>query len=176
MILSNHIKVLRKHLRDSSLSREEYIRVQSVLLRKKRKSYQEILQSTGASEASVKRWHADFNKGGIDGLRTQKRLTSPNAKLTKVQKDSIKNIITGHKPQEYGYSGDFWSVASLKQLVRDQYGVVYKTAVSYYQLFSYCGFSYQKAEYVDAKKVSEDGHFKKRFSTKLKKGGISMWW
>ena len=124
----------------------------------------------------MKRWYADFNRDGIAGLRTQHRLTSPNAMLAKEQKDAIKKILTGHKPQEYGYSGDFWSVPTLKRLVKDQYAVIYKTAVSYYQLFDYCGFSYQKAEYVDAKKISDDGHFKKRFSKKLKKGGISMWW
>ena len=63
----------------------------------------------------------------------------------------------------------------MKQLVKDEYGVIYETAKAYRDLLHYCGFSYQKAEFVDRRKNNQSqGHFKKQFEKKLKKGYLDV--
>ena len=161
----------------ASLTKQEYIRVHAVLLKKKGYSLKEIIDITGKSLVAIQGWITDYNKRGVDGLLTQKRAVAPRAKLSNKEKDHVKQIITDHKPQELGYTGDFWSVPIVKQLVKDEYGVTYETAKAYRDLLHYCGFSYQKAEFIDRRKNNQSqGHFKKQFEKKLKKGGISMWW
>jgi len=72
---------------------------------------------------------------------------------------------------------DYWSITTLKQLVKQKYHIEYKTEESYRNLLKYCGYSYQKVEFEDERKSNEEGvTFKKRFKGKLKKGGFSMWW
>lgn len=174
---TKQITELKIAWRDTSLSRSEYIRVQAVLLKKQGKSLHDIKEITGKSVDAIKRWHATYNKSGLNALRSKERIGSSQSKLTLAQKEQIKQILTEHKPPDYGYSGDFWSVSSLRQLVKKEYGVSYRSEQSYYNLFDWCGFSYQKAQYVDAnQKKDEASHFKKRFEKKLKKGTISMWW
>ena len=159
------------------LTKQEYIRVHSVFLKKKGYSLKKIIDITGKSMVAIQGWITDYNKQGVNGLLTKKRAVAPRAKLTNKQKDRIKTIINKHKPKEKGYTGDFWSAPMLKRLVKDEYDVTYKTAKTYRELLHYCGFSYQKAAFVDRRKNNQShGHFKKQFEKKLKKGGISMWW
>lgn len=177
MAIAKQLSKLESALRDSALSRSEYIRVQAVLLKKQGESLERVSQITGKSIDAVKRWHAAYNKLGLNALRSHKRVSSSQAKLTLTQKEQIKHLLTEHKPPDYGYSGDFWSVSTLRQLVKDRCGISYHSEQSYYNLFDWCGFSYQKAQYVDANQRKDDAsHFKKRFEKKLKKGTISMWW
>lgn len=174
---TSEIAILKRSLDKDGLSKQEYIRVNAVLLKKKGYTLKEIMDITDKAQVTIQNWITDYNKNGIDGLRTKEREVAPRAKLSNKQKDKIKQTITGHKPSEKGYFGDFWSVASLKRLIKDEYGVEYKSAKAYRELLHYCGFSYQKAEYIDRRKDSTaHGHFKKRFEKKLKKGVISMWW
>ena len=44
--------------------------------------------------------------------------------------------------------GQFWTVEDLMHVVREQYGVEYKSHTSYTSLLGLCGFSYQKTEKV----------------------------
>lgn len=168
---------LKRALLHAPLTKQEYIRVHAVFLKKKGYSLKKIIDITGKSLVAIQGWITDYNKRGVEGLLTQKRAVAPRAKLTNREKDHIKQVITDHKPPDKGYTGDFWSVPTVKRLVKDEYGVTYETAKAYRDLLHYCGFSYQKAEFVDRRKNSESpGHFKKQFEKKLKKGGISMWW
>jgi len=170
-------RILERALHASDLTKQEYIRVQAVSLRKKGYPLKEIVAITGKAQVTIQGWITDYNQHGIDRLRTKKREKPPHVTLTNQQKDRIKKLITGHKPSEYGYSGDFWSVPVMRRLVKDQYRVEYETAKAYRDLLHYCGFSYQKAEFVDRRKDNQSqGNFKKRCEKKLKKGVISMWW
>ena len=43
-------------------------------------------------------------------------------------------------------NGQYWSVEDVAQVVREQYGVEYKSRASYINLLGLCSFSYQKTE------------------------------
>ncbi len=171
------IKILKNALRNLDLSRQEYVRVQAVLLRKKGYRLKQITDISNKKLVTIQGWITCYNQSGIEGLKTKEKAPSRYT-LTKKQKERVKNLITGHKPEDYGLSSDFWSASTLKQLVKDKFKTEYKTVKSYRELLKYCGFSYQKAEHMDKRKGDNisQGHFKKRFEKKVKKGVISMWW
>lgn len=171
------IRILKNALRNQNLSKQEYIRVQAVLLKKKRYSLKQISDISNKKLVTIQGWITCYNQNGIEGLKTKEKETPSHYTLTKEQKDHIKKLIAEHKPKDYGLSSDFWSASTLKQLVKDKFKVEYKTVKSYRELLKYCGFSYQKAEYIDRRKNSgQTEHFKKHFEKKVKKGVISMWW
>lgn len=152
---------LEKALKGNSLKKAEYIRVQAVLLRKKSYSRSKIVEITGKSLSSVEDWITVFNKRGVIGLKTKKRESAPNALLTRKQKDKIKGIVNNKKPREVGLTSDFWNIPRLNE--------------SYRKLLHYCGFSYQKAEFVDRRRDEKEvSHFKKHLETRLKKGVLSL--
>ncbi len=172
------IRILKNALHKHNLSKQEYIRVQAVLLKKKRYSLKQVMDISGKKLVTIQGWITRYNQDGIEGLKTKEKETPSRYTLTKKQKERVKKLITGHKPEDYGLSSDFWSASTLKQLVKDKCKVEYKTVKSYRELLKYCGFSYQKAEFTDKRKddAISQKHFKKRFEKKLKKGVISMWW
>jgi len=168
---------LKKALRDPELSKSEYVRTQAVLLKKKGYALKQIADITEHPVVTVQAWITLYHKRGVDGLRAKQRETSAAAKLNKQQKQHIKTLITGGKPSEYGYPDDFWSATMMRKLVKDQYKIEFKTERSYQKLMKFCGFSYQKAEYVDHRKdETNPKKFKVRLRKRLKKGVFSMSW
>jgi transposase len=168
---------LEKALRDNSLKKAEYIRIQAVLLRKRGYSRGEIVKITGKSLSAIENWITAFSQNGIVGLRTKKRESAPNALLTREQKDRIARIVNDSKPKEVGIAGEFWNILRLRILVKKEFGKEYQSDESYRRLLHDCGFSYQKVEFVDKRRDEEKAaEFKKRLQTRLKKGALSMWW
>lgn len=110
-------------------------------------------------------WQRAFKKQGIDGLRTQSP-TGNNHKLTREQKQAIKAVINGKKPENCGLEGRFWTVPALRQYVKKEYNVSYKSADSYRRLFDFCGFSCHKPNKVNKR---QNPHMRKRFEEVLKK-------
>lgn len=170
-------KELTQALHYPGLAKAEYIRVHAVLLKKKGYTLNQVIDITGHPLVTIQGWITAYHQNGLDGLRTKQRKTPATAMLTPDKKARIKGLVTGHKPTEYGYSDDFWSVPMLRKLVKDQYGVEFKTVRSYQKLLRWCGFSYQKAEYIDHRKDETDPKkFKVRLRKRLKKGAFSMSW
>ena len=171
------IKLLEKALEKEKLSKNEYIRIQSVLLNLKGYAHKEISGITLKSEDAIERWVTLFNKNGIQGLKNKPVSKPRNYKLTKEQKDEIKGIITQNSPDKLNLKGDFWNPNNLKQLVKDKFNIVYKARKSYIELLKYCGFSYQKVEFKDSREDEKyKEHMKLRLQKKLKKGVLKMYW
>lgn len=159
------------------MTKPEYIRVQAVLLRKKGYLRKEILEITGKSLSSLQDWITAFNQRGILALMTKERDVPPRYVLLKEQKDEIARLIKTHRPNQLGIPGEFWDIPKLKRLVKDHFAKEYQHSDSYRRLLHYCGLSYQKVELVDRRRKDEPREeFKKRFTAKLKKGAMSMWW
>jgi transposase len=171
------IRELRGAFHDSGLSTAEHDRIHAVLLKKKGYALKQIVDITEKSEDAIQGWITSYHQRGLEGLKTKPRQTSAAAKLTKEQKTNVKKLVAGHKPAEYGYSDDFWSVPMMRKLVKDRYGVEFATVRSYQKLLRFCGFSYQKAEYIDHRKdETAPEEFKVRLRKRLKKGAFSMSW
>ena len=171
------IKTLRKALTSSQLTTQEHIRVQAVFLKLTGYSHKEIQAITLKSKDAIKQWITAFNQQGIQGLKNQPVTKPRHYLLTKQQKDKIKQLITQHTPQYFKLTDEFWSVAALKQLIRQKFKLEYQSRKAYIELLKYCGFSYQKVEFKDSR--ADDaykGQMKLRLKKKLKKGVLRMYW
>lgn len=165
----------------SSKSAKEQTRIQSIRLLAKGYSHRDVTQITQLSEGSLKKLIEAYRHYGIDGLRLKPHPKN-NATLTDAQKQHIKTTLqTKEKPSDVGVKvtpdEDYWSILTLRSLVKQQFGVEYKQKDSYRRLLKYCGYSYQRVEFEDERRSNEKAEdFKKRATIKLKKGTMSIWW
>jgi transposase len=126
-------------------------RYQAVRLYGEGYAEQEIERITGCSRTSLMEWcrayRADHSQGLVDH-----RTGGNSAKLSKLQTEELQQKLHQYTPKElFGANastvdGQFWTVEDLIHVVREQYGVEYKSRTSYTSLLSICGFSYQKTE------------------------------
>ena len=165
----------------ASKSVKEQKRIQIIRLLGKGYKHKAVSEITGRSEAEIRKLVSIYNRDGIQGLFLKPHPRN-NSRLTIKQKDKIKEILTVNEyPSEAGLKvcedEDFWSLRTLKQLVKKLYRVDYRCKSTYQRLFKYCGYSYQKVEFQDERRSDQEADgFKKRFDMKLKKGAMSMWW
>ena len=78
-------------------------------------------------------------------------------------------MLTHNSPEEVGLDGRFWTTEQLARLVKKEYGVTYRSEVSYYHLFAFCGFTYHKPDKVNKRQSVAS---KEEFEQRLKK----EWW
>lgn len=122
-----------------------------------------------------------FVKGAVkrykQGELTKLNFYGHNRKLSKQQTDEIIELIRTQSPKELRnskFNTQFWSTDILRQVVKKNYGVEYKTDNSYYDLFKQAGFSFKKPKTKDFRqdpeKVKEwKGALKKSWqSTKIR--------
>jgi len=123
---------------------------------------EEIEQITGCSRTSLMEWCRAYREDHSQGLVDQ-RAGGNRANLSKLQIEELQQVLYQYTPKERlgskasTVNGQYWSVEDLAQIVREQYGVEYKSRASYTNLLRLCGFSYQKTEKV----------FKSRSQTKV---------
>lgn len=125
----------------------------------------EVINIVGKDKNTLGRWVTVYNRDGLLGLRNKPQ-PGNHRKLTKQQKDQIKELLNTKTPKALGYDGRFWSIELLKRLVKDKFGVIYQSRESYRKLFIYCGFSYHKP---DKENKKRNPHMVKRFEDNLKK-------
>lgn len=173
------IEILKNELASNYLSKREYTRILGVLRKKEGFRRLEITKFLGISLKALEQWITNYNKHGINGLKTEKRITSSTAKLTPEQIKAVEKLLKENTPVQLGISKqDYWDIPMLKILVKKRYKVEYFLHSSYTRLFKRCGFSYQRVNFQDIRRDSKEADsFKKRFEGKLKKGGsIVMSW
>ena len=113
----------------------------------------EIEQITGCSRTSLMEWCRAYRADPLQGLVDQ-RVGGNRAKLSQLQIEEIQQMLHQYTPQERLGSrastsdGQFWTAEDLALVVREQYGVEYRSRTSYSRLLHLCGFSYQKTEKV----------------------------
>lgn len=171
------IAELQSALHDSSLSKVEFVRVQAVLLRKKKQKRAMIAELLGKSVSVVEDWITAYNQRGLVGLKTKKRAVPARAKLTPRQRKTL-CILLKKKPSEVGVAlEEYWRMGLVKQIVERKTGVIFRSENSYRKLLDEAGLSYQKVEFEDQhKNQSNHDGFQKQFEAKVKGGRISMWW
>ena len=122
----------------------------------------EIERITGCSRTSLMEWCRAYRADRSQGL-VDHRAGGNRAKLSKLQIEELQEKLHQYTPKElFGAkastaNGQFWTVEDLVLMVRERYGVEYKSHTSYTSLLSLCGFSYQKTEKI----------FKSRSQTKV---------
>jgi len=98
--------------------------------------------------------------------------------LTEEQKQKLKKDLNG-SPQKLGFNQEFWTLDLLKEYVRNQFKVSYKSNQSYYDLFKYAGLTCQKPRPKDKRQDEKQlKKFMKHTEVLLKKGDkkITLSW
>lgn len=161
---NDDIKKLQKFLRKTK-DPNERDRARAVLKLKEGRKRRDVANIFDVNIATIDVWHRQFKRHGIKGLQTKPQKGN-NRILTVKQKREIKKTITNQQPSQVNLIGRFWNVPLLKAYVKQRYGCVYRSPVSYTRLFAYCGFTYHKPNKVNKK---QSPHMRKRFEKALKK-------
>jgi len=140
----------------------EMKRLQTVRLYGSGRTVADIMDVTGCTESSLRRWVHQYREQGLSRLRTDYSARAQNSrKLTETQGDDLQQRLHHYRPDQILApevriaSGKFWTVSDLAIAVKQWYGVIYKDRGSYRNLLQRCGFSYQKAERVYKSRPSE---------------------
>jgi transposase len=123
----------------------------------------EVKAITGCSTRRLLSWCQTYRRDGVQGL-VDKRRGGNAAKLTADQIEHLQTLMSRYTPdQKYGQGntvgGQFWTVADVRRLVKEECAVEYKSTTSYRTLMGKCELSYQKTQAVyksrSAQKVAE---------------------
>lgn len=160
--LSEKEKQAFRQRESESRDTAELKRVQAVRLYGSGRAVADIIEVTGCSESSLRRWVGQYGKQGLAGLRTDYSKRSQNSrKLSEAQCADLQQRLQHYRPDQLLAPdvriehGQFWTVSDLAMAVEHWYGVIYTDRGSYRNLLHRCGFSYQKTERVYKSRPSE---------------------
>jgi len=155
------IKAFR-HREMESRDATEIKRMQAVRLYGSGRTVSDIIDVTGCTERSLRRWVNHYGEKGLMRLQTDYSARSQNAsKLAETQQADLQQRLHQYRPDQVlspeirNSSGRFWTVSDLAIAVEEWYGVIYQDRGSYRNLLHRCGFSYQKTEKVYKSRPSE---------------------
>lgn len=144
--------------------RREIFRLQALLLLTQGYKRKEVSKMARVSLCALGNWVVKFRKHGVDGL-CDKNQPGNHRKLTVLQKEELKTLITTKTPDQMGLEDKFWSPDLLSQLIRKKFNVVYRREASRRLLHSF-GLSFHKPKKVNHK---QSEHMRVRFEETLKK-------
>lgn len=144
--------------------RREIFRLQALLLLTQGYKRQEVSKMARVSLCALGNWVSKFKKHGVDGL-CDKDQPGNHRKLTVLQKQELKTLITTKAPDQLNLEGKFWTPKLVSQLIRDKYQVSYLTEASRRLLHQF-GLSFHKPKKVNQK---QSEHMRVRFEETLKK-------
>lgn len=135
---------------DSNPEPRELKRALAVKLAIEGEPYSKISQLLGMQKPSITHWKHQFEAVGLAGLKLAYQ--GARSYLTVEQRGEI---ITWLKTKDY------WDLDELVTYIDEQYGVIYKSKQSYYDLFSDANISWKKSQKINPKR-DEDLVQKKR--------------
>jgi transposase len=115
-------------------------------------SMPDVQNITGCSVRSVLAWSACFRDAGIAGAGlVDTRAGGNRAKLSSEQIERVHAALHRYTPDQkwdvgHSVGGQFWTVADVRRLVKDECNVVFDSTTSYRALLDKCDMSYQKTQ------------------------------
>ena len=112
----------------------------AVRLLKQGRTYRSVAKELNASLSSVVRWHQDYRKKGLGGLKPTPNTGRP-PRLSERQKNTLVRVLV-KGPLEAGYWTDLWTLKRIGQVIRKQFGVRYCVG-NLWNLMQHLGWSCQ---------------------------------
>lgn len=144
--------------------RREILRLQALLLLTQGYSRLEVSKVVRISLCALGNWVSKFKKHGVDGL-CDKNQPGNHRKLTVLQKQELKTLITTKLPEQLNLESKFWTPKLVSELIRSKYQVSYLQEASRRLLHQY-GLSFHKPKKVNQR---QSEHMRVRFEEILKK-------
>ena len=142
--------LLRQHAKQSPLILVRS-KAQAVLLWNNGVSDLAVADMVGRAERTVAKWRKSWNTQRITSLFTGHQDNDNAAKLTKTQKDEIRQTLQ-QPPSDLGLPKAFWDVPQLKTYVSAQFGTVYESDKSYHFLLKYSDLSFKYPDVFDRRR------------------------
>lgn len=166
-------QALKQFLKKSQSAKEKE-RAKILLALQRGKKRKDIAEIFDIHPATISTWKKQFRQEGITGISTRP-YPGNHYKLTRTQKEEIKQLITSQTPKELGYTDKrFWTTKTLRILLKERFGVVYGSPYTYQRLFAYCGFTcHQPGKH----NRNQNKHLVEKFKVKVKKrsGNTNGW-
>lgn len=131
------VEDLEKAFKNEKYGRQRII-YQAVWLLAKGWKRDKVSEAIGLSQDRIRQLVTKYHQGGILALCLKKQQGN-NYLLTREQKKHIKELLRSQK---------YWSIYSLKQLIKREFNLTYKDQDSYRRLLIWCGFSFNKSEFL----------------------------
>ena len=109
----------------------------------------QVTDITGVPRSTLLDWCRTYRQGGSEALNDH-RVGGNSRKLSSSQIAEIGQTLRLYTPRSrFGPGaatpdGQAWTVADLRCLIADEYGVSYQSVVSYYSVFERVGYSYHR--------------------------------
>jgi transposase len=81
-----------------------------------------VIKALGFHRSAVYQWLKRYEEGGIDALNF-KKIPGAQPKLTAAQKKKIFDIVTMKNPEQLKFPFVLWTLAMVRQLIKDQFNV-----------------------------------------------------
>jgi transposase len=101
-----------------------------------------VIKALGFHRSAVYQWLKRYEEGGIEALNF-KKIPGAQPKLTAVQKKKIFDIVTMKNPEQLKFPFALWTLAMVRQLIKDQFDVTL-SEVSVGRILKELGLSPQK--------------------------------
>lgn len=134
-------EILKEYFKKSPLLTIR-LKAQAILMRDKAIKVVDIADILGRDLRTVERWIKDFKQRRLASIFTGQKDNEHAAKLTRVQKEEIKNVLS-RRPSEYGLPKEFWDIPQLKKYVWNTFGVIYESVQSYHFLLEFSNLSFK---------------------------------
>jgi transposase len=121
-------------------------KIQAIILLEEKASIATIEGLSGYKREVAVKFRRKYVKGGLEALRSKRKKKAAKSLLTHNQREEIVTILNEQKPSEFGYSQPFWTTTILANLIKEQWGVEYKSKSSLYLLFRKAKFTFRKPE------------------------------
>jgi transposase len=128
------------------------MRLQATRLYGEGRGVGDIIDIVACGERSLRRWVAQYQKEGVEGLKSKREGNQNAAKLTREQRAEIRAKVNQYRPDQILPAdirisrGAFWTVSDLRLAVERWYGVTYQSEDAYRTLLKTCQFSLQRVE------------------------------
>ena len=103
------------------------------------------------SERTVRDWPASRRLAGLCSVVTGYAGDENAAKLTRAQKEQLKETLGG-PPSQSGIKADFWDVPALRGVVKILFDVEYQSDSTYQLLLKFCGMSFKLPDPFDKRR------------------------
>lgn len=130
--------IIKKRLDEASRKR-----VRAARLLKKGKKPAEVAQAVGVARQTVYTWKNILDDAGIDALRAVPAPGRPG-RLEESQLKDLRGTLL-HKPTEYGFETELWTLRRVGALIEQRYGVKFGLT-NIWLILCALGFSPQKPE------------------------------
>jgi len=105
---------------------------------------QELESIYETSFKSICNWVNRLNKGGVEAL-IDKVKPGRNKRLNENELQVIKSILLKERPDEHGFNSATWTGPLMIELIKREYGVIYKKA-QIYNILKKLGLTFQKGK------------------------------